>query len=154
MRAKHERRVEDDLRDHKRVTRKAYLAHTRRGGIGANLRIFHAEKPLGKLIRQPNEKSRAGVVVIPDQSQLEVSVPKLDQRLRTVTRDTYKLAEEEQLDPKPAKRKGHLPRGQQHAGELGQIFNVYRRALALCVVELLLFGNNFDNLRHVSIIPN
>jgi hypothetical protein len=120
MRTKHERRVVDDLRDLEFITRD-YLVRTRRRGRAKkrNVHILYAKKPFSELGCQLNKESRAGVVVIPDQSQLQVAVPKLKQSFRTVTGNAYKLAEENQLDPRLTKRESHLPCGQKHAGEFG-----------------------------------
>lgn len=90
--------------------------------------------------------------MIPDESQFEVPIPKLDQCLWAVTSNARKLAEEDQLDPKPAKLERHLSCGQQHAGKFGQILDVYRSTLPLCVVEILFISNNLKHLRSVSII--
>lgn len=82
-----------------------------------------------------------------------MAVPKLDQSLWTVTGNARKLAEENQLDPRPTKRESHLPSSQKHAGEFGQILDIHRSILPLYVIELLFICNHLENLKSVSKRP-
>jgi hypothetical protein len=67
--------------------------------------------------------------------------------LWSVARDACKLAEEDQLDAKPADLECHPRCSWKHASKLGEVLDVRSRTLALCVTQILHLLHNPDYLR-------
>jgi hypothetical protein len=76
-----------------------------------------------------------------------MSITKSQKGFRSIARHTGQLAEENQLNSKPANLECHLRRGQKHTCVFGKIVDVHNRTLPLVVDKALFQNHNLDHLQ-------